>query len=157
MKINILVIEDHEADTELIKYYLNEAGFKHNFFSSETLSEGIDIIRENKIDLVLLDLSLPDSNGFNTLRSFLSQVNDVPVIIMTNTNNEVVGIQSVKAGAQDFLIKGDFNNRSLIRTIRYSLQSFKTERRGRTSFHEPKTISDCSRNGAICFLGNGYC
>ena len=54
MKINILVIEDHEADTELIKYYLNEAGFKHNFFSSETLSEVIDIIRENKIDLVLL-------------------------------------------------------------------------------------------------------
>lgn len=126
MKINILVIEDHEADTELIKYYLNEAGFKHNFFSSETLSEGIDIIKENKIDLVLLDLSLPDSNGFNTLRSFLSQVNHIPVIIMTNTNNEVVGIQSVKAGAQDFLIKGDFNNRSLIRTIRYSLQRFKT-------------------------------
>ena len=50
---------------------------------------------------------------------------------MTNTNNEVVGIQSVKAGAQDFLIKGDFNNRSLIRTIRYSLQIFKTNSIGK--------------------------
>ena len=125
MTINVLVIEDNEADAELIKYYLQESAFKHNFYHSESLADGLAIIEENNIDIVLLDLSLPDSVRFNTLKSFFKEVQDTPVIIMTNLNNEVVGIQSVKAGAQDFLIKGEFNNRTLVKSIRYSLQRFK--------------------------------
>ncbi|MCI5084074.1 MAG: response regulator [Saprospiraceae bacterium] len=125
MKINLLVIEDSEYDVEIIRFYLKEAGFSHNFFTSTTLKGGLDIIEENNIECVLLDLSLPDSDGFGTVKSFLKEVKHIPVIVMTNLANEVVGIQSVRAGAQDFLIKGEINNRVLIRTIRYSLQRFK--------------------------------
>jgi DNA-binding response OmpR family regulator len=124
---NILVIEDKQADAALIKYYLEEVGFQHTFFHTESLKEGIDIIQETDIDLVILDLSIRDSIGFKTLTKYLEEAPDVPVIVMTGMNNSVVGIQSVKAGAQDFLVKGDFDSRSLVKTIRYSLQRFKTQ------------------------------
>ncbi len=123
--LNILVIEDYPPDVVLLKAYLQEASFKHNFFHSSTLQEGFDILKENEIDLVLLDLSLADSAGFNTLRKYLKESPDVPVIVMTGMRNEVVGMQSVKAGAQDFLIKGDFNSKSLVKSLRYSLERFK--------------------------------
>lgn len=127
MPSNILVIEDKQADAELIKYYLQEAAFKHNFYHTESLKDGFTILSENEIDIVILDLSIRDSIGFSTLTKYLEEAPNTPVIVMTGMNNAVVGIQSVKAGAQDFLVKGEFDSRSLVRTIRYSLQRFKTQ------------------------------
>lgn len=124
---NILVIEDLDSDAEIIKAYLEEASFKHKLFHSDTLKGGINILDENSIDLVLLDLSINDSTGFNTLKKYLDESSDVPVVVMTGNKNEIVGIQSVKAGAQDFLVKGEFDSRRLVNTIRYSLQRFKTQ------------------------------
>lgn len=126
MTSKILVIEDNPADVEIIRVFLEEAAFKHKFYHSVTFSEGINILNENEIDLVLLDLSLGDSIGFNTLKNFVIKAPNVPVVVMTGNNNEVVGIQSVKAGAQDFLVKGYFDSKRLVKTIRYSLQRFKT-------------------------------
>lgn len=124
---NILVIEDLESDAAIIKAYLEEAAFKHKLFHSESLKGGINILGENPIDLVLLDLSINDSTGFNTLKKYLDESADVPVVVMTGNKNEIVGVQSVKAGAQDFLVKGEFDSRRLVNTIRYSLQRFKTQ------------------------------
>jgi len=124
---NILVIEDLESDAATIKAYLEEASFKHKLYHSDTLKGGINILDENSIDLVLLDLSINDSTGFNTLKKYLDESADVPVVVMTGNKNEIVGIQSVKAGAQDFLVKGEFDSRRLVNTIRYSLQRFKTQ------------------------------
>lgn len=124
---NILVIEDQDSDAAIIKAYLEEAAFKHKFFHSYTLKGGISILEENPIDLVLLDLSIKDSMGFNTLKKYLDESADTPVVVMTGNKNEIVGIQSVKAGAQDFLVKGEFDSRRLVNTIRYSLQRFKTQ------------------------------
>ncbi|MBX2877430.1 MAG: response regulator [Saprospiraceae bacterium] len=124
---HILVIEDLESDAEIIKAYLEEASFKHKLFHSDTLKGGINILDENSIDLVLLDLSINDSTGFNTLKKYLDESSHVPVVVMTGNKNEIVGIQSVKAGAQDFLVKGEFDSRRLVNTIRYSLQRFKTQ------------------------------
>ena len=126
MTSKILLIEDNPADVEIIKEFLAEASFKHKFFHSMTFSGGINILSENEIDLVLLDLSLGDSIGFNTLKNFVKKAPNTPVVVMTGNNNEVVGIQSVKAGAQDFLVKGYFDSKRLVKTIRYSLQRFKT-------------------------------
>lgn len=124
---NILVIEDLESDAAIIKAYLEEASFKHKLYHTDTLKGGINILDENSIDLVLLDLSINDSTGFNTLKKYLDESADVPVVVMTGNKNEIVGIQSVKAGAQDFLVKGEFDSRRLVNTIRYSLQRFKTQ------------------------------
>ena len=76
--------------------------------------------------MVLLDLTLPDSTGFKTLSNFLEKVPNIPVIVLTGINNEIVGNQAIKAGAQDFLVKGQFDGKLLGRAIRYSVQRFKT-------------------------------
>lgn len=123
----ILVIEDNPADAEIIRIYLDEAGFKHRFFHSPSLQDGVNIINEHEIDLVLLDLSINDSVGFSTLKNYLREAPHVPVIILTGNKNEIVGMQSVKAGAQDFLVKGYFDHRRLVNSIRYSLQRFKKQ------------------------------
>lgn len=123
---HVLVIEDNMGDAELIRIYLADAGFKHKFYHSFSLKGGFDILQDHHIDIVLLDLSLQDTMGFNTLKSYLQTAADVPVIILTGNNNEIVGMQSVKAGAQDFLIKGSFKSKRLVNSIRYSIQRFKT-------------------------------
>lgn len=126
-KIQILIIEDNPGDANLVRIYMKRAGIKYDLYHAETFYEGVELAEENHIDLVLLDLSLPDSQGFKTLTTFLGKFPKLPVIVMTGLNDEIVGNQSVKAGAQDFLVKGQFNDNLLGRVIRYSLQRHKTQ------------------------------
>ncbi len=126
-KTQILIIEDNPGDAHLVRIYLREAGFKHDLHHAESFYEGQTIADEKAIDLVLLDLSLPDSHGFKTLSNFLKRFAHIPVIVLTGLNDEVMGNQAVKAGAQDFLVKGQFESGLLSRVIRYSLQRFKTQ------------------------------
>ena len=143
--LNLLVIEDYPPDVVILKAYLEEASFRHNFFHSSTLQEGFEILRENQIDLVLLDLSLADSAGFNTLKKYLEESPEVPVIVMTGLKNEVVGTQSVRAGAQDYLIKGNFDSKSLVQRLRYSLERWKNNSRLQKVADELKEIEKRSK------------
>ena len=126
-KLPILLIEDNEGDAHLIELSLQDSAVKHHFFHAESFFEGSEMLKNKDIGLVLLDLSLPDSNGFKTLTSYLEKFSKIPVIVLTGINNEIIGNQAVKAGAQDFLVKGQFDNKLLGRSIRYSLQRFKTQ------------------------------
>ncbi|MFZ4543195.1 MAG: response regulator [Saprospiraceae bacterium] len=123
-RLCILLIEDNPADAHLIKLYLEETSSKIDVFHSETFFEGIKIINNKDIDIVLLDLSLPDSSGFKTLTRYMEKAAHLPVVVLTGINNEIIGNQSVKAGAQDFLVKGQFDGKMLGRVIRYSMQRF---------------------------------
>lgn len=125
----ILLIEDNPADAYLVKTYLNEASVRHELFHADTLFEGLNTLRERDIHMVLLDLTLPDSQGFKTLTTLMERVSGVPVIVMTGLNNEIVGNQAVKAGAQDFLVKGQFDGKLLGRAIRYAQQRFKEQQK----------------------------
>lgn len=125
--LTILVIEDAKADTEMIRIYLEEAKNKYHLRCAESLSEGFYIIEEHPVDLVLLDLNLPDSNGFNTLRRFIEKAPQVPVVVMTGINDQRKGTESVRAGAQDYLVKGEFESRQLVKAIRYSLERFRLQ------------------------------
>ena len=68
---NILLMEDSPGDAQLVKIYMKDAAFKYELFLADTFFEGSDIISKQEIDIVLLDLSLPDSSGFKTLNRFL--------------------------------------------------------------------------------------
>jgi DNA-binding response OmpR family regulator/signal transduction histidine kinase len=125
-RLCILLIEDNEADAHLTKMYLEDTSHKLDVYHAETFYEGMNIINEKEVDIALLDLSLPDSSGFKTLTRYMEKASHIPVIVMTGINNEIIGNQSVKAGAQDFLVKGQFDGKLLGRVIRYSLQRFAT-------------------------------
>lgn len=126
-KVNILLIEDNPADVELLKISLKDSSIQHELFHGDSLFEGVDIATNKDIQLVLLDLTLPDSSGFKTLTSFLEKIDHIPLVVLTGVNNEIVGNQAIKAGAQDFLVKGQFDGKLLGRTIRYSLHRFNTQ------------------------------
>ncbi len=122
---NILLIEDNPGDAQLVKIYMKDAAFKYELFVADTFFEGMDILNKHEMDIVLLDLSLPDSQGFKTLNRYLETVQNIPVIVLTGVNNEIVGNQAVKAGAQDFLVKGQLDGKLLGRAIRYAIQRHK--------------------------------
>ncbi|MFN7120134.1 MAG: response regulator [Saprospiraceae bacterium] len=123
----ILLIEDNPADIFLIQSYLRDSSFTHRLHKAKSLHEGLEIIQHNNINIVLLDLALDDTAGFNTLRMFQQEVPTIPVIVLTGTNSELLGMQVVRAGAQDYLIKGNFDSKQLIRAIRHSILRFKAQ------------------------------
>ncbi len=125
--IKVLLVEDNPADQKLVRIYLKEARMKHELHVAETLYESYEIAEEIQPDVALLDLTLPDSTGFKTISSYLERKPKHPVIVLTGMDDEVVGNQAVKAGAQDFLVKGEFEGKLLGRIIRYSLQRYHTQ------------------------------
>ncbi len=119
--LHLLLIEDNPGDVRLISNMLKSSSVRYELHTVSTLFEGATLIENQEISMVLLDLSLPDSTGFKTLTSFLKRCPDTPVIIMTGTNNELIGNQAIKAGAMDYLVKGQFDGKLLGRSIRYAL------------------------------------
>ncbi len=135
--VKILLIEDNPGDAFLIKFYLEETGgLNHQYFHAEQLSEGLQMLRDEKCDVILLDLNLPDSNGISTVQNVLKESGNAVVIVLTGITDEELGIETVKLGAQDFLVKGQFDGKVLNSSIRYAVERF----------HIDRTISNARRN-----------
>ncbi len=127
--LHLLLIEDNPGDTKLISNMLKSSSVRYELYAVPTLFEGIALIEQQEITIALLDLSLPDSTGFKTLTSFIERCPKMPVIIMTGTNNELIGNQAIKAGAMDYLVKGQFDGKLLGRAIRYALHRVKNNQK----------------------------
>ncbi|MDM8549059.1 response regulator [Desulfobacterales bacterium HSG2] len=120
---NVLLIEDNPEDARLIQEFLsNTAGASFDTLLAERLSDGIEALSLGKFDVILLDLSLPDSTGLDTLTAVRSQVPETAVIVLTGLNDEETAIEAVRTGAQDYLIKGEFEPVLLSRSIQYAVE-----------------------------------
>lgn len=123
----ILLVEDSPADARLIEEYLRERtwpaidadvpAIEH----VERLAPAIESITP-QVDLVLLDLGLPDSSGLETLYEVLDTELSVPVVVLTGLDDERTGVEAVEQGAQDYLVKNDLTPRLLQQTLRYAIQ-----------------------------------
>lgn len=119
----LLLIEDNPDDVVFLRELLNHSqGFPHSLLTAETLAAGQKRLAEGDIDLLLLDLSLPDSFGLKTLESTLQHSPSVPILIMTGYDEVETGEEAVRKGAQDYLVKGKLSEELLTRTIRHALQ-----------------------------------
>lgn len=135
-KTPILLIEDDPKDAKELGEHLNDAGIKYELHHVGTLFEGLELLQNTPIDLVLLDLNLPDSQGFKTVSTYFERIPNVPVIVVTNMNNEIIGNQAVKAGAQDFLVKSQLDSKLFGRAVRYALQRSKVQLKLEATAHE---------------------
>jgi len=90
-------------------------------------SKALTRLGRKDIDLVLLDLGLPDSHGLTTFHKLRQAAPDVPVIVLTSTDDEELAVTAVRDGAQDYLIKGQISGRPLVRAVRYALERQKAE------------------------------
>jgi DNA-binding NtrC family response regulator len=124
----ILLIEDNMGDARLLEMMLSEvANPSFNIVWADRLDKGLREIESCDIELVLLDLGLPDSQGFETFDSIHSTIPDVPIIVMTGLNDETLALEAVRKGAQDYLVKGQVNGNLLIRSMRYAIERKKLE------------------------------
>ncbi len=127
MHINILIVESNASDVEQVKNCLDQVAFPYNIIHADSYTEGLVALREQTIHLVLFDLSLLGNPSLNTFRNFLQEAPEVPIIVMTGPKTEAIGLQSVKAGAQDYLIKGEFDGKQLTRIIKSAFKRFEQQ------------------------------
>jgi signal transduction histidine kinase/DNA-binding response OmpR family regulator len=129
MGYRLLLIEDNPGDARLLQLFLEEANFiTREMVHCVNLRDGLNAF-DDDFDVVFLDLSLPDSRGFETLDRFLLEHPKANVIVMTGFSDQEMGIRAVKAGAQDFLVKGNYEVDKLIRTLYYSIERNNTLKR----------------------------
>jgi len=138
--IRILLVEDNPGDALLVEEILKEtSGFSpsltgtHIIEIASTLASGLDLLAHSEFDLVMLDLGLPDSQGLETLSMILTEHEDVPVIVLTSQQQEDMGINAVKMGAQDYLFKGHVEPYQMVSSIRYAIERSNLERQLRES------------------------
>jgi diguanylate cyclase (GGDEF)-like protein len=121
--IKILQIEDNPDDQLLTNRMLEKAKytpFEINF--ADTLSTGIQYTTEWPVDIILLDLNLPDSLGVDTYLKLKLQVPEIPVVVLSGSEDEEMSLKAVHAGAQDYLIKGQIDSNLLVRSLRYAIE-----------------------------------
>lgn len=126
--LSILIIEDNPSDSFLIEQMLSSSNLSiEKTFTSERLDEGIQLMKENSIDIILSDLSLPDSFGIDTFLKIRKQFPQISIIILTGLSDSEMALEALKKGAQDYLVKGEFNVNFLEKSILYSLERKKAE------------------------------
>ncbi|MGL5508551.1 MAG: response regulator, partial [Microcoleaceae cyanobacterium] len=125
MSLNILLVEDNPADADLLLELLAEVpDLNWQIESVQRLSSAKNKLSERNFHLILLDLSLPDSFGLETLNKVRSWQFHLPIIVMTGLNDEAIALESVRLGAQDYLVKGNLSTELLIRSIRYGIERY---------------------------------
>ena len=122
--IHLLLIEDDLGDADLIQEILFEKDINRSFRLQwvDRLKAGLARLAQEEYDVVLLDLSLPDSQGLETFRRVNAQVPKVPIVVLSGLDDERVAIKAVGEGAQDYLVKGEVNNHLLVRALRYAIE-----------------------------------
>jgi sigma-B regulation protein RsbU (phosphoserine phosphatase) len=122
-RIRALLIEDNPGDARLIELMLREAdGEAFEVRRAERLEDGLNELGTGEVDIILSDLSLPDSQGMDTFRRLHSRAPHVPIIVLSGLNDTTLALNAVHLGAQDYLIKGQVDGRLLARAMRYAIE-----------------------------------
>lgn len=126
---SILLVEDNAADARLIEELLKEAGTRFELTHAERQSTALALLAQQRFDVVLLDLGLPDSHGLETLAALAQVARDTPIVVLTGLSDEAVVAQALRQGAEDYLVKGKADGDLLTRAIRYAIE----RKRGETA------------------------
>lgn len=170
--IRVLLIEDSGADAQLVQAYLAESETNDVHFVLEhvaSLAAGLDALAHGEFEAVLLDLALPESYGIETLHRTHRQCPDVPIVVLTGLEEKGLGVEAVKAGAEDYLAKSWLEPKLLERTIRHAIERFahrradqeraESDMRYRTLFEQspdgvllidPETLAALEFNHSAC-------
>ncbi len=123
--IRALLVEDDPEDTLLLMNLMARStwpSFRFTLDCAEDLASGLAVLAKGGIEVVLLDLMLPDSRGIETVRAVRSGFPDVPLVVLTGLRDEAMGLEAVAQGAQDYQVKGNIDGHALKRTISYAVE-----------------------------------
>lgn len=123
--LKVLLVEDSPSDARLLEEVLKESKTtKFEITRASRISEAKKCLEEIKFDIALLDLSLPDGCGIDTFRKIKGIKPNLPIVLLTGLDDETLAIQCVQEGAQDYLVKGQTNNKILLKSIRYAIERY---------------------------------
>jgi len=121
--LKILLIEDNLAEARLLEEFLKQTQSKQfTLVHVKRLGEAVKELNKSTYDVILLDLTLPDSEGLSSLPILISLVPSVPIVVLTNTNDEKLAIEAVRRGAQDYLVKRHVSVDVLVRSLCYAIE-----------------------------------
>ena len=129
--VNILLVEDNLAEARLLQEVLKGTVLsRFNLAHVKRLGEAISLLercanapqKEDNVDVILLDLTLPDSYGLASLDSLIQYAPKLPIVVLTNTNDDELAVEAVRRGAQDYLVKRHINQDILVRSLRYAIE-----------------------------------
>jgi DNA-binding response OmpR family regulator len=128
--LTLLIVDDDATDVSLLRDQLSLVRRSPPFRveSVGRLSEAMRRVKGDDVDIVLLDLGLPDSMGINAVEQLCSQAPHVPVVVLTGLQDEETGLRAVQCGAQDYLVKGRVDGQLIDRSLRFALERKRAER-----------------------------
>ena len=121
--LKVLLVEDNLADARLLQKFLSKVEKEHfQLMSVECTSDAITCLHQNPFDVILLDLSLPDSQGLETVKQVYNAAPYVPIVVLTGLDDEYTATEALREGAQDYLLKDEIRPDSLVRAIHYAIE-----------------------------------
>lgn len=126
---SVLLVDDDELDRKLVKLILIKAAelVRFNVETAQNMSEAVARLTSSSFNVVLLDLNLPDSRGVETVQKVFEVAPNIPIVVLTGLDDEDAGLDAIRSGAEDYLVKGDGLEYTLVRTIRYAIERKKSE------------------------------
>jgi diguanylate cyclase (GGDEF)-like protein len=148
----ILLVEDNPGDARLLHEALADAGpFRFELTRCERLGDALKALAGDRFDVVFLDLSLPDSLGLDTFFRVHRAAPNVPIIVLTGSCDETLAVKAVKAGAQDYLVKGEVEARLLVRSMRYAIERHRMQEQLRNLSLSDELTGLYNRRGFLTF------
>jgi PAS domain S-box-containing protein/putative nucleotidyltransferase with HDIG domain len=164
--MNILLVEDNPADARLIFELLKDGrGGRYELAHVDRFAKAKERLQRNNVDVVLLDLSLPDSHGLDTITGLNGHTEKLPIIVLTGMDDHALAVTALQAGAQDYLVKGQVDAELLWRSMRYAIERKKAEEAQRESEDKYKSIleemgqtyHELDAKGNFTFFNNALC
>jgi PAS domain S-box-containing protein len=141
--IDVLLIEDSPADARLLVESLRDAG-PGDFHVRHVprLRSGLDYLSAGRADVVLLDLSLPDSTGLESVQQLRAARPSIPIVVLTGLQDEELALEAVRRGVQDYLVKGQCEGQLTVKSLRYAIERARADASVRAAEAQLRTITD---------------
>lgn len=139
--VSMLLVEDNPDDIAYVTEVLKQKNSHYKLLTARTLSDAVCQIKKNTLDVILLDLCLPDERGCPTFRRLRQEVPNMPIIVFSQLNDEDTVLECMREGAEDFIVKGEYDHDFLFRTIRYALERHRIRKELQSVTEELKIVN----------------
>ncbi len=147
----VLLIEDNPGDARLLTEMFKEQGLSNSELTRVgTMSEAEGYLARNVVDVILLDLGLPDAQGLEAVRRARLAATHIPLVVLTGSDDESLATRTLHEGAQDYLIKGQIETRGLFRALRYAIERKRVEEALFTEKERAQVTLNCIGDAVIC-------